>query len=108
MKFQAFHVNPGEKLKKKDVNNDLSNFMSVFPSTHTAHFFSFPWKVWGTNLLLKICFQHKISVSSAPNVHCRFYVPFGALVYISYTIASTFTHPENNQPKIPLKHYDLR
>ena len=31
MKFQAFHVNPGEKLKKKDVNNDLSNFMSVFP-----------------------------------------------------------------------------
>ena len=33
MKFQAFHVNPGEKLKKKDVNNDLSNFMSVFPSS---------------------------------------------------------------------------
>ena len=31
MKFQAFHVNPGEKLKKKDVDNDLSNFMSVFP-----------------------------------------------------------------------------
>ena len=34
MKFQAFHVNPGEKLKKKDVNNNLSNFMSVFPSRH--------------------------------------------------------------------------
>ena len=33
MKFQAFHVNPGEKLKKKDVNNDLSHFMSVFPNT---------------------------------------------------------------------------
>ena len=33
MKFQAFHVNPGEKLKKKDVNNDLSNFMSVFPNS---------------------------------------------------------------------------
>ena len=32
MKFQAFHVNPGEKLKKEDVNNNLSNFMSVFPS----------------------------------------------------------------------------
>ena len=32
MKFQAFHVNPGKKLKKKDVNNDLSNFMSVFPT----------------------------------------------------------------------------
>ena len=32
MKFQAFHVNPGEKLKKKDVNNNLSNFMSVFPN----------------------------------------------------------------------------
>ena len=32
MKFQAFHVNPGEKLKKKDVDNDLSNFMSVFPT----------------------------------------------------------------------------
>ena len=31
MKFQAFHMNPGEKLKKKDVINDLSNFMSVFP-----------------------------------------------------------------------------
>ena len=32
MKFQAFHMNPGEKLKKKDVNNDLSNFMTVFPT----------------------------------------------------------------------------
>ena len=36
MKFQAFHVNPGEKLKKKDVNNDLSNFMSVFPNDDDA------------------------------------------------------------------------
>ena len=34
MKFQAFHVNPGEKLKKKDVNNDLGNFMSVFPTLY--------------------------------------------------------------------------
>ena len=34
MKFQAFHVNPGEKLKKKDVNNDHSNFMSVFPNIY--------------------------------------------------------------------------
>ena len=25
-------MNPGEKLKKKDVKNDLSNFMSVFPT----------------------------------------------------------------------------
>ena len=37
MKFQAFHVNPGEKLKKKDVNNDLSNFMSVFPIIEDSH-----------------------------------------------------------------------
>ena len=37
MKFQAFHVNPGEKLKKKDVNNDLSHFMSVFPNVHHMH-----------------------------------------------------------------------
>ena len=36
MKFQAFHVNPGEKLKEKDVNNDLSNFMSVFPNLQPA------------------------------------------------------------------------
>ena len=36
MNFQVFHVNPGKKLKKKDVNNDLSHFMSVFP---TSHFF---------------------------------------------------------------------
>ena len=36
MKFQAFHVNPGEKLKKKDVNNDLSNFMSVFPNQYST------------------------------------------------------------------------
>ena len=43
MKFQAFHVNPGEKLKKKDVNNDLSNFMSVFP-TPEGNFFSWKWK----------------------------------------------------------------
>ena len=34
MKFQAFHMIRGEKLKKKDVNNDLSNFMSVFPIVH--------------------------------------------------------------------------
>ena len=40
MKFQAFHVNPGEKLKKKDVNNDLSHFMSVFPNNHTHQFLS--------------------------------------------------------------------
>ena len=32
MNFQVFHVNPGKKLKKKDVNNDLSHFMSVFPN----------------------------------------------------------------------------
>ena len=32
MNFQVFHVNPGKKLKKKDVNNNLSHFMSVFPS----------------------------------------------------------------------------
>ena len=38
MKFQAFHVNPGEKLKKKDVNNDLSNFMSVFPNMDILQF----------------------------------------------------------------------
>ena len=36
MKFQAFHVNPGEKLKKKYVNNDLSHFMSVFPTKHLS------------------------------------------------------------------------
>ena len=35
MIFQTFHVNPGEKLKKKDVNNDLSNFMSVFPTDYS-------------------------------------------------------------------------
>ena len=34
MKFQAVHVNPGEKLKKKYVTNDLSNFMSVFPTLY--------------------------------------------------------------------------
>ena len=39
MKFQAFHVNPGEKLKKKDVNNNLSNFMSVFPSTYVGNIY---------------------------------------------------------------------
>ena len=37
MNFQVFHVNPGKKLKKKDVNNDLSHFMSVFPNTRYAH-----------------------------------------------------------------------
>ena len=40
MKFQAFHVNPGEKLKKKDVNNDLSNFMSVFPNVGSHLYYS--------------------------------------------------------------------
>ena len=39
MKFQAFHVNPGEKLKKKDVNNDLSNFMSVFPTKYIVYMY---------------------------------------------------------------------
>ena len=41
MKFQAFHVNPGEKLKKKDVNNDLSNFMSVFPNIYLMYMYKF-------------------------------------------------------------------
>ena len=41
MKFQAFHVNPGEKLKKKDVNNDLSNYMSVFPSVYSDLVYTF-------------------------------------------------------------------
>ena len=36
MNFQVFHVNPGKKLKKKDVNNDLSHFMSVFPKVETG------------------------------------------------------------------------
>ena len=45
MKFQAFHVNPGEKLKKKDVNNDLSNFMSVFPSKHFSEL-NFIWFIF--------------------------------------------------------------
>ena len=31
MKFQVFHVNPREKLKKKDDNNDLSHFFIIFP-----------------------------------------------------------------------------
>ena len=44
MKFQAFHVNPGEKLKKKDVNNDLSNFMSVFPIVGIYNFEYFEYK----------------------------------------------------------------
>ena len=32
MKFQVFHVNPREKLKKKDDNNDLSHFFIIFPN----------------------------------------------------------------------------
>ena len=45
MNFQVFHVNPGKKQKKKDVNNDLSHFMLVFPNGNSItyiffHFFS--------------------------------------------------------------------
>ena len=36
MNFQVFHMNPGKKLKKKDVNNDLSHFMPVFPNTYVC------------------------------------------------------------------------
>ena len=36
MNFQVFHVNPGKKLKKKDVNNDLSHFMTVFPTAYNS------------------------------------------------------------------------
>ena len=32
-------MNPGEKLKKKDVNNDLSHFMSVFPTLDKEQIF---------------------------------------------------------------------
>ena len=31
--------NPGEKLKKKDINNNLSNFMSVFPTLKNIYIF---------------------------------------------------------------------
>ena len=55
MKFQAFHVNPGEKLKEKDVNNDLSNFMSVFPNA-------------GLNLRNHITFDVSTSLDSWPEI----------------------------------------
>ena len=32
MKFQVFHVNPGEKLMKKDDNNELIRFLINFPT----------------------------------------------------------------------------
>ena len=53
MKFQAFHVNPGEKLKKKDVNNDLSHFMSVFPTIDRNKIFSLKVSFW-TNVSKEI------------------------------------------------------
>ena len=34
MKFQVLHVNPREKLKKKDDNNDLSHSFINFPIIH--------------------------------------------------------------------------
>ena len=37
MKFQVFHVNPREKLKKKDDNNNLSHFFINFPSMYNAN-----------------------------------------------------------------------
>ena len=43
MNFQVFHVNPGKKLKKKDVNNDLSHFMSVFPTLLQPQLNQFFW-----------------------------------------------------------------
>ena len=57
MKFQAFHVNPGEKLKKKDVNNDLSNFMSVFPSVYgfNKRFWKMPL-MYNTYMLVRFRF----------------------------------------------------
>ena len=45
MKFQAFYMNPGEKLKKKYVNNNLSNFMSVFPIIYQKRFFHSFWQI---------------------------------------------------------------
>ena len=41
MNFQVFHVNPGKKLKKKDVNNDLSHFMPVFPNVYVSTMYIF-------------------------------------------------------------------
>ena len=32
MKFQVFHVNPGEKLMKKDDNDELIRFLINFPN----------------------------------------------------------------------------
>ena len=34
MKFQVFHMNPGEKLMKKDDNNELIRFLINFPIEH--------------------------------------------------------------------------
>ena len=62
MKFQAFHVNPGEKLKKKDVNNDLSHFMSVFPSPHHPQR-KFLKDSYTYNSSLNITLNRKISFS---------------------------------------------
>ena len=70
MKFQAFHMNPGEKLKKKDVNNDLSNFMSVFPNKDTLLFITITFIVnckiskENPSLSLHICKLKSFKMSS--------------------------------------------
>ena len=62
MKFQAFHVNPGEKLKKKDVNNNTSNFMSVFPNDDDVKeyqvFYHFHKTKVKTDRFIKVYYQN--------------------------------------------------
>ena len=38
MKFQVFHVNPGEKLMKKDDNNKLIRSFINFPNIYLVYF----------------------------------------------------------------------
>ena len=67
MKFQVFHVNPGEKLMKKDDNNKLSHSLINFPNIYLCKVFTqqsesdlFRYAVVRITMLLLILIPNKI------------------------------------------------
>ena len=58
MNFQVFHVNWGKKLKKKDVNNDLSHFMSVFPNDEITIYFDQNKTIKSKSITSVYCTRH--------------------------------------------------
>ena len=93
MKFQAFHVNPGEKLKKKDVNNDLSNFMSVFPNIYNNAYLLFIYNFFIS--MIQVCCIFDISCGGKSSKNLTYFSYSGSTINGAVCTAQICRSSEN-------------